>query len=149
MCEYSNVVAAWLIRSLSLTALDPLYPQRQVVRRETCIKYAHFHQHLTFTFNHSPQLLNLTSHYSITSINMPAHTQLNSKAEFDKAIQEQDKYVFIYCYEGSPTQQAEEYVGFTCSAQDHHTNHTSGTPRSSPAPPLLTWSTSLSRPTQG
>jgi len=39
---------------------------------------------------------------------MSAHTQLNSKAEFDKAIQEQDKYVFIYCYEGSPTQQAEE-----------------------------------------
>jgi hypothetical protein len=39
---------------------------------------------------------------------MSAHTQLNSKAEFDKAIQEQDKYVFIYCYEGTPSSQAEE-----------------------------------------
>ena len=41
---------------------------------------------------------------------MSAHTQLNSKADFDKAIQEQDKYVFIYCYEGSPSAQAEEQV---------------------------------------
>ncbi|GAB7322785.1 hypothetical protein MBLNU13_g05356t1 [Cladosporium sp. NU13] len=41
---------------------------------------------------------------------MSAHTQLNSKADFDKAIQEQDKYVFIYCYEGSPSAQAEEYA---------------------------------------
>jgi hypothetical protein len=47
---------------------------------------------------------------------MSAHTQLNSKADFDKAIQEQDKYVFIYCYEGSPSAQAEEYVGITCLA---------------------------------
>jgi hypothetical protein len=80
---------------------------------------------------------------------MSAHTQLNSKAEFDKAIQEQDKYVFIYCYEGSPTQQAEEYVVSAFSVQEHHTDRISGTPRSSPAPPLLTRSTSPNRPTQG
>ena len=43
-----------------------------------------------------------------TSLNMSAHTQLNSKADFDKAIQEQDKYVFIYCYENEPSKQAEE-----------------------------------------
>jgi len=52
---------------------------------------------------------NYTFHITpTTSINMSAHTQLNSKADFDKAIQEQDKYVFIYCYEGSPSAQAEE-----------------------------------------
>ena len=39
---------------------------------------------------------------------MSKHTQLNSKADFDKAIQEKGKYVFIYCYEGSPSSQAEE-----------------------------------------
>lgn len=53
--------------------------------------------------------LNSPSHTTPTiPIIMSAHTQLNSKADFDKAIQEQDKYVFIYCYEGSPSAQAEE-----------------------------------------
>jgi hypothetical protein len=39
---------------------------------------------------------------------MSKHIQLNSKAEFDEAIQEKGKYVFIYCYEGQPSAQAEE-----------------------------------------
>jgi hypothetical protein len=39
---------------------------------------------------------------------MSAHVSLNSKADFDKAIQEKGKYVFIYCYEGTPSPQAEE-----------------------------------------
>ncbi|KAM0700016.1 hypothetical protein Q7P36_000227 [Cladosporium allicinum] len=41
---------------------------------------------------------------------MSKHTQLNSKADFDKAIQEKGKYVFIYCYENEPSKQAEEYA---------------------------------------
>jgi len=77
MCEYSNVVAAWLIRSLSLTALDPLYPQRQVVRRETCIKHAHFHQYLTFTLDHSPHTLHHKSLQQLQSTCLPT---LNSTA---------------------------------------------------------------------
>lgn len=39
---------------------------------------------------------------------MSEHIQLNSKADFDKAIQEKGKYVFIYCYEGKTSPQAEE-----------------------------------------
>jgi hypothetical protein len=60
-----------------------------------------FHLHLSLQTSNN----NITP---TTSITMSAHTQLNSKAEFDKAIQEQDKYVFIYCYEGTPSSQAEE-----------------------------------------
>lgn len=41
---------------------------------------------------------------------MSAHIQLNSREEFDKAIQEKGKYVFIYCYEGETSPQAEEQV---------------------------------------
>ncbi|KAL1590780.1 hypothetical protein WHR41_00581 [Cladosporium halotolerans] len=41
---------------------------------------------------------------------MSAHIQLNSREEFDKAIQEKGKYVFIYCYEGETSPQAEEYA---------------------------------------
>jgi hypothetical protein len=55
---------------------------------------------LIFTFNSNLQLTH--------SINMSKHIQLNSKAEFDEAIQEKGKYVFIYCYEGQPSAQAEE-----------------------------------------
>lgn len=39
---------------------------------------------------------------------MSSHTQLNSREEFDKAIQEKGKYVFIYCYEGQTSPEAEE-----------------------------------------
>jgi hypothetical protein len=61
------------------------------------------------TFSLNSFFPNYQTHITPTkTINMSAHTQLNSKADFDKAIQEQDKYVFIYCYEGSPSSQAEE-----------------------------------------
>lgn len=43
-----------------------------------------------------------------SSFEMSAHIQLNSREEFDKAIQEKGKYVFIYCYEGETSPQAEE-----------------------------------------
>lgn len=39
---------------------------------------------------------------------MSVHTDLNSKDDFDKAIQTKDKYVFIYAYEGEVSQMAEE-----------------------------------------
>lgn len=39
---------------------------------------------------------------------MAAHTELNSKSDFDKALETKGKYVLIYAYEGSVSSQAEE-----------------------------------------
>lgn len=36
------------------------------------------------------------------------HTELNSKAEFDQALQTSGKYVLIYAYEGTVNPKADE-----------------------------------------
>lgn len=39
---------------------------------------------------------------------MPAHTELNSKVDFDNAIGTQGKYVLVHAYSGQVLDKAEE-----------------------------------------
>lgn len=54
-----------------------------------------------------PLLQLFTQTFSNTTANMP-HTELNSKAEFDQALQTSGKFVLIYAYEGSVNPKADE-----------------------------------------
>ncbi|OQO03550.1 hypothetical protein B0A48_10214 [Cryoendolithus antarcticus] len=51
---------------------------------------------------------------------MGAHTELTSKADFDKALETTDKYVLVYAYEGEVSPQAESYATKFASTVDSY-----------------------------
>ncbi|CAK4034837.1 hypothetical protein B0A49_13074 [Lecanosticta acicola] len=46
------------------------------------------------------------------------HTELNSKSDFDKALDTKGKYVLIYAYENSVNPKADEYASSYASSTD-------------------------------
>ncbi|KAK5166433.1 uncharacterized protein LTR77_007976 [Saxophila tyrrhenica] len=60
---------------------------------------------------------------------MSAHTKLHSKADFDKALETQGRYVLIHAYSGSVLDKAEEFAAKYKSNCDAYAVDTSEEPK--------------------
>ncbi|KAF2483321.1 hypothetical protein BDY17DRAFT_324066 [Neohortaea acidophila] len=60
---------------------------------------------------------------------MPAHTELNSKVDFDNAIGTQGKYVLVHAYSGQVLDKAEEFAQKYASNCDFYAVDTAKEPK--------------------